>query len=257
MFQENSMRIWGYVLLILGILFLIVFGLADLGGAHVGYLPFIISFMLVVTGSGLRSSGKGILQAKPAAMPEHSSAAPATAQVHHAAPDAKFSTIEMPLTPDVAAVIARQGARARRNLLYVVGGCVVLFGGAGVLIAATDKTPGEGRMFLLIFGGIGFASAFLIYGISWLTVQKPMRLDLRGATYLRTTGPLQVVPISAGAMLRLADRAFMMNGRDGMAQLSKISFGKVDYTPHGHVILGAWDSEGRGVYCLPDYTVRS
>jgi hypothetical protein len=25
---------------------------------------------------------------------------------------------------------------------------------------------------------------------------------------------------------------------------------------HGHVILGAWDKEGRSVYCLPGFGVR-
>jgi hypothetical protein len=247
------MRIWGYVLLVLGILFLVLFGIAELGGAHLGYLPFIISFMLISGGASLRSSGKGILQTKPAAIPGHPDATPATSPGQSAAPSSEVSTVEMPLTPEITAVIARQSARSQRILLYVVGGSFVFFAALGIAIGATDKTPGEGRTFMLLFGGLGVACALLIYGISWLTAQRLVRRDLRGTTYLRTTGPVKVVPISAGAMLRLADRAFMMNGRGGMAELSKLNWGRVDYTPHGHVILGAWDSEGRSVYCLPGY----
>ena len=58
-------------------------------------------------------------------------------------------------------------------------------------------------------------------------------------------------------MLRLADRAFLMDGRSGMVELSNVDWGCVDYSPHGHMILGAWDGEGRSVYCLPGYTVAS
>jgi hypothetical protein len=66
---------------------------------------------------------------------------------------------------------------------------------------------------------------------------------------------VQVAPVLGGATLRLADRAFLMNGNGGMAALSKLGRGRVDYTPHGHLVLGAWDSEGRNVYALPGYHV--
>ncbi|HUK29593.1 MAG TPA: hypothetical protein VLV89_00665 [Candidatus Acidoferrum sp.] len=245
------MRIWGYVLLILGTLFLVLFGIAQMGGAHLGVLPFIISFMVIVIGSGLRNSGKGILQSKPPVAADHSTS-PAAGQPA-AAPAEQFSTVELQLTPEIAAAIARQTARLNRNLFYVVAAVLVLFVGLGALIGATDKTPGEGATFMIGLGGIGVLSAILIYGISWLTTQRPVRRDLRGTTYLRTTGPIEVVRISSGAMLRLADRAFLMNGRGGMIELSKLNRGTVDYTPHGHVILAARDAEGRSVYCLPGY----
>jgi hypothetical protein len=247
------MRIWGYILLILGILFLVLFGLAQLGGAHLGILPFIISFILIAAGSRLVTSGKGIIQSKPQTNAQYPTAPSVAGQT--VAPAARASTVEMPLTPEVTALVARQSARSKRTLLYVAGGFLVLFAGMGVAAFALDNTPGEGAMALGYLGGIGLLTAILIYGISWLTTQRPVRRDLRGTTYLRTTGPIEVVPISSGAMLRLADRAFMMNGRAGMKELSKLSRGKVDYTPHGHVILAAWDAEGRSVYSLPGYNV--
>lgn len=247
------MRILGYVVLVIGILFAILFALAELGGGHLGLVPFYVSFILIVIGGTLARSGKGIVQEKPAAAPGQVSTQTAPAPGQPAAPAGGFSTVEIPLTPEVAALIARQSARAQRILLYIVGGFLVFFVGLGAVIGATDKTPGEGRTFLFIFGGIGVVTAFLIYGISWLTTQRPVRRDLRGTTYLRTTGPVQVVSMRGGGLLRLADRAFLMNGRGGMKQLSSLNWGTVDYSPHGHVILGAWDREGRFVYSLPGY----
>jgi hypothetical protein len=246
------MRIWGWVLLILGFLFLLLFTLAEFGGGHLGFVPFFVSGFLILMGFRLRASGKGIVQAKPAAADQPGvaqSAPPAPA----AAPAVQFSTVELPLTPDVAAVVATQKARTRRILLWIVGGMLVLFVGLGVVLGATDHTPGEGQTFFLFFAGIGIISAGLIYGISWLTTQKPVRRDLAGTTYLRTTGPVSVVRMGSGGMLRLADRAFLMDGRYGMKELSVLGYGTVDYTPHGHVILAVWNREGRCVYTLPAY----
>jgi hypothetical protein len=95
--------------------------------------------------------------------------------------------------------------------------------------------------------------AIMIFTIAWLTSLMPVRRDLRSSTILRTTGPVQVVAVVGGAMLRLADRAFLMNGREGMAALSKLEWGTVDHSAHGHVILGAWAKDGRCVYSAPGY----
>jgi len=57
----------------------------------------------------------------------------------------------------------------------------------------------------LLFGGMAVASAALIGGIIWLTTLRPMRRDLQSPTYFRTTGPIQLVYIRNGHMLRLAD----------------------------------------------------
>jgi hypothetical protein len=149
------MRVWGTVLLVLGILFLIMFGFAELGGGHVGVIPIFVSGFLIFMGWNLRKSGKGILQSKPVA--ERSD-------------------------------------------------------------AQTSSSPSQ-----------------------------------RGASYLRTTGPVEVVSLGNGAMLRLADRAFLIDQRYGATELANLGWGRVDYSPHGHVILGAWDRDGRSVYSLPGY----
>jgi hypothetical protein len=242
------MRIWGTVLLVLGILFLIMFALAEFGGGHIGFIPFFVSAFLILMGWNLRKSGRGILQSKPV-----ENAGAGTPTVAGQSNTAEFSTVELPLTPEIAAVITRQTARAKRLLYYVAGGFCVLFIGLGSVLGITDKTPGQGMDFLLVFGSIGVASGSMIYGIWWLTAMKGVRRDLRGTTYLRTTGPVEVVSLGNGAMLRLADRAFLIDQRYGATELGALGWGRVDYSPHGHVILGAWDKDGRSVYSLPGY----
>jgi hypothetical protein len=244
------MRIWGTVLVVLGVLFLIMFVLAEFGSAHVGFVPFFVSGFLILMGWNLRKSGRGILQSKPVG---HSEAGSPAMPGQPNAPTAEFSTIELPLTPEVAAVITKQSVRAKKILMYVAGGFCVLFVVLGIVLGATDKTKGEGMTFLVIFGSIGVASSGMIYGLWWLTAMKPVRRDLRGTTYLRTTGPVEVVSLGNGAMLRLADRAFLIDQRYGATELGALGWGRVDYSPHGHVILGAWDKDGRSVYCLPGY----
>src|SRR5580700_3206800 len=66
-FEGNTMRIWGTILLVIGTLFVILFVFAELGGAHLGFLPFFVSFLLMFMGRRLRTSGRGILQPRPTA----------------------------------------------------------------------------------------------------------------------------------------------------------------------------------------------
>ncbi|MHB8434059.1 MAG: hypothetical protein ACYC8W_00760 [Candidatus Tyrphobacter sp.] len=232
------MRVWGYVLLILGTLLLLLFGMAKLGGGHVGVLPLLISVFVLAMGWSFVRSGRPIVQT-------------------HAPPGAQSvpSTAEMPMSPEIAAVIARQSARGWRRLLYVAGGLTVAIAFIGVLIDVFDRTPGEGITMLGAFTAVGLASGLMIVGISWLGMQMPVRRDLRAPRYLRTTGAVEVVaiPFSTGAMLRLSDRAFLMNDPAAIRALGSVKAGTVDYTPFGHVILAAWDSQGRLAYGAPGY----
>jgi hypothetical protein len=230
-----------------------MFALAEFGGGRVGFVPFFVSAFLIFMGWNLRKSGRGILQSKPVA--EHPGVQISASQGQSSTPAPEFSTVELPLTPEIAAMIKRQSARAKRMLLYVVAGCLIFFSVLGGVLSITDKTPNQGVTFLVVFGSIGVASAGLIYGICWLTSFRPIARDLCGTTYLRTTGPVEVVSMGNGAMLRLADRAFLIDQRYGATELGQLGWGRVDYSPHGHVILGAWDKDGRSVYSLPGYDV--
>lgn len=243
------MRIFGWILLIAGVLLEILFVLAQFGGGHLGYTPFILAFFVLSMGLSLVSSGRGLVKPGVAASTAGETAASGDASGRAAQP----ATVEMPMTPEVAAAIMRQTARTRRMLRYVVVGGLILFCGIGLAVFFGDSDRTEGRTFLAIFAGVGLGTAILIGGISWFTTQWPVQRDLRSPTYLRTTGPVELVSIAGGYMLRLADRAFLMNGRSGSKELVGLGWGTVDHTTHGHVLLGAWNREGNTVYSLPGY----
>jgi len=248
-------RIVGWLMLIVGILFVVLFGLAAMGGGHLGFTPWLVSVFLILSGWRMRNLGKGILPSQPgAANSAAAGVAGAVAQGQVATSAQTAGTIEIPLTPEIAACIARQSSRNLRNVRYVAFAFAVLGIGAGIVTYIINRGSDQRWIFLGMFSGIGILSAAMIYGISWLTTQRPVRRDLRGNSYLRTTGPLEIVYVSGGAMLRLADKSFMMNGREGSRELSKLNWGRVDYSPHGHVILGAWSQDGQMVYCLAGYT---
>jgi hypothetical protein len=234
------MRILGYVLLIVGILFLVSFAFAQFGGAHLGILPWLITLFLVSSGWSLARSGKGLVRA--------SAGDPLTADI------ATF-TVVVPMSPDAAAVIKRQANRSQRVPLYIAGGFFAFFLLVGVVVAMLDHAPGEGGSLFAIFALIGALTGVLIAVISLISA-RPYGRDVNETTFLRTTGPIEVAPMgfwSIGAILRLADRAFLINLPAERAALGSLNEGTVDYSPHGHVILAVWDSQRRIAYCAPGY----
>ena len=237
--EGKEIRIFGYVLLVVGILFLVLFAFAQIGGAHLGVLPWLVSLFLASAGWSLARSGKGLVRA--------SAAAPTAAT-------ATF-TVTVPMSPEAAAVIKRQADRSRRVPLYLAGGFFVFFLLVGVVLAMVDHAPGEGGSFFAIFALIGAVTGALIAAIS-LIAARPYGREINETIFLRTTGPIEVASAgfwSVAAILRLADRAFLINLPGERAALSRLSEGTVDYSAHGHVILAAWDSQRRIAYCAPGY----
>ncbi len=245
------MRIVGYVLLVVGILFLVLFALAQFGGAHLGVLPWLISFFLSSAGWSLARSGKGLVRASPQAAGSAVAAGPPTAE-------ATTFTVALPMTPEAAAVIKRQALRSTRIPLYIAGGFFALFFLVGVVVDVVDRTPGEGSSLFIVFALIGVATGVLIAAISLIST-RPYGRDVNETTFLRTTGPIEVASMgmwSVAAILRLADRAFLINLPAERAALGKLNHGTVDYSTHGHVILAAWDSQQRVAYCAPGYKIN-
>ena len=243
-----AMRIWGYVLLVLGLVFLALFALAQMGGAHLGFLPWFVSLFLVMTGWTFVTSARGLV--RHTAAPTISDASKPVAAVS----ETPAATVEMPMSPSAAGVIARQADRNLRVPIYVSGGFLAFFILLGAVLAAVDKTPGEGLQFLAWFAAVGVASAVMILGITWLST-RPLVGDKHATFYLRTSGPMQVatMPIGGGAVLRLADRSFVIGSLAEIRALSSIKSGTVEYSPRGHVILAAWDGRGEAVYSAPGY----
>jgi hypothetical protein len=249
-------RILGYVLMSAGVLLVMLFNMAKLGGGHLGIPPYVIAFLVASAGWKLRTYGSGIAQQKPAAVPlatpgqqgPGTTSAPSQSAVAAAPP-----TVEIPMTPEALAATALQTSRSRRILIYVVGGITLFFIVVGICFGLTDPDRAEAHQFLAVFVGIGLISGLLVGVISWLTTERHVSRDLRSPTYLRTTGPVQLVSIQGGYLVRLADCAFLLKGRAGRKELSGLTWGTVDHTPHGHIVLAAWDREGKPTYAIPGY----
>jgi len=235
------MRIWGYVLLTLGIISLIFFGYMWLEGGDVELRALAIAVLFIVTGFQFVRSGGGILEERPSDLTE----------IADRTSPSRPLTAEVPMSPQVAAVIKKEGARTWRVSQFFCGGMLLLF--AGFFGVLWIQNAGKSRETLRVMAPVMFGIVLFIYAILWLTTRMPVLKDMRAASYLRTTGPVEVVRTWNGAILRLPDRAFLVNGRRVIEPLRSLDQGTVDYTPHGHLILAAWDSQGSNVYRAPGY----
>jgi hypothetical protein len=250
------MRVWGWVLLAIGLFFLVAFALAQAGGAQLGLLPWIISIFLTISGFNMLRSGRGIVRATPATTTN----AVATMADAVATPSGESTTsaiaagtVEVPMSPGAAAAIKLTSRRRIMIPTYLGAGFFVFWVLVGAAFAIFDQTPGEGATFFGTFALIGVATGVLIIGISYLTARGAMT-DATGTTCLRTTGPIQVAPGTIGGpILQLADRAFMIDARTEAPALRALAQGTVEYSPRGHVIVAAWNAEGRNVYTARGY----
>ncbi|MEJ2717942.1 MAG: hypothetical protein P8182_12505, partial [Deltaproteobacteria bacterium] len=193
------MRIFGLILIIVGIAFGVLFTFALLGGGEDLLYGFFVAGVLIFMGWQLRVYGKGIRQQEP------------TSDMSEARPDQmpplEFPTTELPVTPAVSAAFMRQVARWRRTTAIVlacgVGFFVVLAVGMHVAVGSPTGT----KTFLIVLAVTVPFFVLLVGGIHLFQRERPVRSDLRASTYLRTSGPVQVVSVSGGRMLRMADRA--------------------------------------------------
>jgi len=232
---EAVMRILGLVLMIVGIVFELLLILARLGGGKVSPAPFVVSAMIFVVGMRLRSYGKGINQKESLSGMGEATPSPS-----------ESPTMELPVTPAVTAVIVNRAARSRRIIgIIIVSGLVFfLLLGEGIDLAVSSPGGLKALPFLtcagLLFG--------LIVGWIWVFPRElTIRKDLRDSTYLRTSGPVRVVQVYGGWLLRLSDRSFLTEARPAKA-LGKLTRATVDYSRHAHMIFEIRNDSGQIVY---------
>jgi len=246
------LKIGGWILFVLGILFLLLFAMAAMGGGGMPAIAWIVAGGLALGGWRMKSAARGIAPPAPAAAAP--SGAGATAGAPRAAPAGP--TVEMPLTPEAAAVIGAARSRSLRVTLVIVGIGLVFFIGLGVIIdsamSSSPPSPGAFKALPLMAIMAAFFGA-MVFGIWLLQNGLPMARDLRSPTYLRTSGPVQLLSMWGGWMVRLADRAFLMKGRTGARELRGVGWAVIDYSPRAHVILAVFDRSGRQVYAAPGY----
>jgi hypothetical protein len=231
----KTMRTFGNLLLVAGIIFEGLFVLAALGGAQFPPIAFVMPGILLTAGATLRIYGTGLAQ-----------------QSAPSAGAAQSPTAELPLTPAVSVLIAREVARSRRFMAVVilVGISFFLLLGAGLDLALS--APGGLRVFPF-FVAISVAFGLIVGGIWFLTGERPARRDLRASSYLRTSGPVQLVSVLGGYLLRLADRSFLLNGRAVISALRDLPWATVDYSRHAHRIFGVRDRSGQSIYRCVGY----
>ncbi|MGA2097606.1 MAG: hypothetical protein ABSH39_15000 [Candidatus Acidiferrum sp.] len=237
------MRIGGWIMFILGILFVLAVPLSWINGDGLPLRALIYSIILVVTGWRLKTYGTGLVSSPAESNPGGATEGVYTGWNEGGLPKrAENATMEVPFTPGVADLILNSFNKASGQIAMLTG---VLF--AVILIVGLVKGA-----WLLV--GVFAASLGLVVGAIWLfVVAVPAWRDLRAKTYMRSRGPIQLVSMGNGFMLRFADRAISLSKGPANAWLAQLHWGVVDYSSHGHIILGLWDSDGKNLFLADGY----
>ena len=196
--DKSRMRVAGWILFLFGAFFSVLFVVKVFQGDF-PVRGLVYGLILMVTGWRLIAYGKGISEL-------NSSAAVSIASAE-ASP-----TIELPLTASVANAIRVLMKKSLRDsfLVFAVTAGAPLLIMAVILFFDQSALASPNRAYLAIpvaiFGGAGLLFGGVVLLTSWL----PLRRDLRETTYFITSGPIQIVAVMNGNLLRLADRAFLV-----------------------------------------------
>lgn len=159
--------------------------------------------------------------------------------------------IEIPMTPEVASVIDGAIAKLNRSFVRASAGFLALGQILGTFLYLTT-TP---RMFWSYFLGAGIgAAAMLTVGLVWIFKDKQRRRDQRELTYIRTTGPVELVWIRSNYhVLRLGGQSFRVDEKGVVPALESLDWASIDYSRHMHVIFEVRDRSGESVYSCEGY----
>ncbi len=239
------MRIFGWILLITGLVFGLVLVLAAIGGAGWSTLRGVVYCVVFASlGWRLTKYGKG-LGGPPAVSVQTGADGGAAAA---AAVGAAFATQEIPLTPQAQAQLLQYRSQQRRQyaiLISIIAGVLMVLYAA---IGWSDLQKGDWSIFLLLGPTSAVAVALLVGGIYFFTRELPLRKDLRDWAFLQTTGPIETVRMSNSYMLRLEDRAFFIYQKHVAKTLEGVGWATVMYSRHAHFIFEVRDRDGRIVF---------
>ncbi len=241
------MKIAGWILFLFGAFFSLLFVVRVFeGDFRLRGLAY--GLILMVTGWRLIAYGKGITEPLGTATSGDSSANAAGLG------SAPAPTIELPLTASAADAIRASMKKSLRDSFLVFA----FTAGAPLLLVAVilyfdqDVLSSPNRLSLWIPIAIFGCGGLLFGGVAFLTSSLPLWRDLREAKYLTTTGPIQIVAVMNGNLLRLADQAFLVR-KDAAQQLAGLDWARVHHTKHAHMILGAWRQSGTSVFLADEY----
>jgi hypothetical protein len=280
------MKIGGWILFVLGIVFTAGLLVVAFTGDGFPLRGLIYAVILTVTGWRLKSYGTGLVSdvrtsaglsgiiavdaeaAGKTALPENAtgivsdvrpSAGPsgtisfdAEAAGKPALPE--IATVELPFTPGVADLLRETAKKSGRAMATVMGVFLVVFVVVGIAERQSDQPSGPHVIGTFTLMLLMFVSCGLLVGSLWFFFSGlPVWRDIKGNTYLRTRGPIQVVTMSKGILLRLSDKAFSLGEGPANAYLRSVNWAVVDYSKHVHLILGVWDSNGKNLYLAERY----
>jgi hypothetical protein len=157
------------------------------------------------------------------------------------------ATVELPLTPELHRSLEALCSRSWREILVVAAVLLVYSLVVGSLFLREEGPVGLRYTFVPLGLGTGVGVIMLIALTAeyWL-----LRRDLRGLTFLRTTGPMRTWVFRQYYQLKVADQKFTITPQIA-AKVSGLQRGTVSHTRHAHRILEVWDPIDRVVYHVP------
>lgn len=225
------MRITGWVLLIIGVVFGLLLTIAG------SFQAMFCCVLLVGLGWRLTRYGKGLEVSKTAAGASPGGATAATA------------TQELPLSPQFHDLLRQYRRQQRRLYSIIIGAGVPFFGLIFALVSWDDLKKGDWSLFLILMAGVEGSYGLIVGGIYFFMRELPLHRDLRDPCYLRTHGPVQLVAMMQNSyMLRLIDRAFSIYQKPVAEAFKGVSWATVDYTRHAHFVFEARDENGRSLF---------
>ncbi|HMD41391.1 MAG TPA: hypothetical protein VKH15_19035 [Candidatus Acidoferrum sp.] len=287
------MRIGGWIMFVLGIAFVVVLLIALSNGNGFPLRGLIYAIFLIIAGWRLKSYGTGLVSSagdaapkglfdaasiaggaggsstplKPASIAggaEGSSTPLKPVSIAGGAGDSdrpskpvEIATVEMPFSLGVSDLIRDTAWKSGRILAMMMGLFTVVILVVGF---ATSQSQSESQATSHSIGALGLTGilvlgcAVLIGALWFFAAGLPAWRDLRARTYWRTRGPIQVVSMGNGLILRLADRAISVSSKGpASSSLRSMDWAVVDYSKHAHVILGVWDFDGKNVFLADGY----
>ena len=235
------MRKFGYVLFMMGIvvevlILVITFASAD----PVSHVSLSYGIYMIIAGWQLMRHARGTAQQR------ENTVSNGQDYVSLAVHAEDFSR-DMPVTSELSELLQKRMRRLQKVRLITMI-TAALFGAVSVVGISLAARAANALIIMPCAAGGGV----LLSGIIGATMSfEGMRLrrDSRELTYLRSTGPVKLVKMKFGYILRLADRALFLNyGQSKL--LRNLDWATIDYSRHAKLIFAVWDRGGNLIYRL-------
>jgi len=247
------MRIAGWIFLALGTAVILSFAILAIGQGDFSPRLLYVGLTTLMVGQSMRAYARVTpYTADPDAPVVESAASSAPGSAIHSGP-----TVEMPMTPSAAAVIRVAPRKGLAIFGIVLGSAFAIALVISFIYDRAPADPGSPAPNNTVAVVVSMSLVSFLCLVMWaIGLWLPSHRDLREVTYLRTIGPVELVPLRNGYLLRLADRNLPLNMNLGsvLAKLG-MDWAVVDHSKHARVVLGVWDLSGQNVFSAPGYRV--